>query len=70
LIERLIAGFRTELTMSLAAITTALVMYSLTTIGMIKSIAFILLIGSISDLLNTWFLSAGFQRIYMEHKAK
>ena len=56
--------------MSLAAITTSLVMFSLTNIEMIRSIALILLIGSISDVLNTWVLSAGLQRMYMERKEK
>jgi len=70
LINRLKRSFKTELTMSLAAITTATVMYLLTNIEMIKSIALILLIGSISDVLNTWVLSAGLQRLYMEWKRK
>jgi preprotein translocase subunit SecF len=70
LIDRLTSSFRTELTMTLAAITTAIIMYSLTTIDMIRSIAFILLVGSISDVINTWILSAGLQRAYMERKNK
>jgi preprotein translocase subunit SecF len=70
LIKRLKKSFKTALTMSLAAITTSLVMYSLTSIDMIRSIALILLIGSISDMLNTWVLSAGLQRMYRERKSK
>lgn len=69
-VKRLKRSFKTELTMSLAAITTSLVMYSLTNIDMIRSIALILMIGSISDVVNTWILSAGLQRIYMEWKKK
>jgi preprotein translocase subunit SecF len=70
LMDRLKKGFKTELTMTLAAITTALVMYFLTSIDMIRSIALILLIGSLSDLINTWVLSAGLQRIFMEKKRR
>lgn len=66
LMSRLKKSFKTELTMSLAAITTSSIMYLLTNIDMIKSIALILLIGSVSDLLNTWVLSAGLQRMYRE----
>lgn len=69
LINRLKKSFKTELTMSLAAITTALVMFVLTNIDVIKNIALILLIGSISDLMNTWILSAGLQRMYKERKS-
>lgn len=68
LMKRLKKSFKTELTMSLAAITTSTVMYLLTSVDMIKSIALILLIGSVSDLLNTWVLSAGFQRMYKERE--
>jgi len=70
LIKRLKRSFKTELTMSMAAITTSLVMYSLTSIDMIRSIALILMIGSLSDVINTWILSAGMQRLYMELRRK
>lgn len=69
-LSRLKKSFMTELTMSLASITTSGVMYLLTNIEMIRSIALILLIGSVSDMINTWILSAGLQRMYMEWKKR
>ena len=65
-IKGLKKNFKTELTMNLAAITTSAVMLTLSNIDVIKSIALILMIGSISDVLNTWVLSAGLQRLYVE----
>ena len=68
IIDRLKMSLKTELTMSLAAITTYSVMFLLTNIELIRSIALVLLIGSVSDVINTYILSAGLQRIYLERK--
>ncbi len=70
LIERLKRSFKTELTMNMAAITTALIMYFFSNVDLIKSIGLIIFIGSISDMLNTWILSAGLQRWYLEKVKK
>ncbi len=70
LFERLKRSLKTEFTMSLAAITTYSVMLMLTNIDLIKSIALVLLIGSLSDVVNTYILSAGLQRIYLESRKK
>jgi preprotein translocase subunit SecF len=70
LIKRLKRSLRTELTMSVAAITTYSIMFMLTNIELIKSISLVLLIGSVSDVLNTYVLSAGLQRIYLGRKNK
>ncbi len=68
-IDRLKMSLKTEATMSLAAITTYSVMFLLTNIELIRSIALVLLIGSFSDVINTYILSAGLQRIYLERKS-
>ena len=70
LITRMKRAFKTELTMSMAAILTFTIMFAISTVEVISSIALILMIGSISDLLDTWLLGAGLQRIYLERKAK
>ncbi|MFA5406533.1 MAG: hypothetical protein WC307_04215 [Candidatus Nanoarchaeia archaeon] len=70
LIDRLKKTMKTQLTMGLAAITTSTVMFLLTNIDLIRSIALILMIGSISDILNTQILSAGLQRMYRERKSR
>ncbi len=68
LMKKLKRSLKTELTMSMAAITTSAIMFTLSTVDVIKSISLILMIGSVSDVLNTWILSAGLQRWYKEMK--
>jgi len=70
MIDRLKKSLLTALTISLSAITVSVVMLVLSNIDLIRSIALILMIGSISDLLNTFILSAGLQRMYREWKSK
>ncbi len=63
-------SFKTELTMSLASFTVSSVMVFLTSIDVIRSIALILMIGSVSDMINTWILSAGLQRLYADWRRR
>lgn len=69
-VEKLRRIFMTELTISIAAITNALVIYLLTGIDVIRSIALILLIGTIADLMSTIFFSSGLMIMYNEWRQK
>ena len=68
--ERMKRAIKSEITMGVAAFVAFFVMYSLSTIEVIKQIAIILLFGLIFDVINTWLGNAGFQRLYLEYKKK
>jgi len=70
MLERIKKAFFTEITMELAAYVTFTIMYLFSTIGMVKHIALILLIGTFSDGINSWLFSAAVQRIYVERRMK
>ncbi len=65
--DRMFRAISTELTMDLAAVVTFSIMYLLSSVEIIKHIAFILLIGIFFDIINTWGQNAGLQRIYKEY---
>ena len=65
---RMKQAIATELTMELAAYVSFGVMYFFSNVALIKHIALVLLLGTLFDAMNTWILSAGLQRIYMERK--
>jgi preprotein translocase subunit SecF len=70
LMERIKHAIKTELTMEMAAFVTFSTMYFLSNIDIIKHIALILLIGTLSDTINTWIQNAGFQRMYLERRGR
>ncbi len=65
--DRMYRAIGTELTMDLAAVVTFSIMYLLSSVEVIKHIAFILLIGIFFDIMNTWGQNAGLQRLYKEY---
>ncbi len=68
LMSRIRRAIKTELTMDVAAITTYSIMLVLSNVAIIQHIAFVLFVAIFFDVINTWILSAGLQRIYMERK--
>ncbi|MCD6403736.1 MAG: hypothetical protein J7L59_00955 [Nanoarchaeota archaeon] len=70
LMDRIKHAIKIELTMDAAAFTTYFIMYFLTNIGVIKHIAFVLMISVFFDTINTWIQNAGFQRMYLERKGR
>ncbi len=70
IMERMKHAIKTELTMEMAAFVTSLIMFLLSNIDIIKHIALILLIGTLSDTINTWIQNAGLQRIYLERRER
>ncbi len=70
MLDKIKKAFFTEFTMELAAYVTFTIMYLFSSIGIIKHIALILLIGTFSDAINSWLFSAAVQRLYVEGKKK
>jgi|TARA_B100001964_G_scaffold236659_1_gene298764 preprotein translocase subunit SecF len=68
--ERFYGAFRTGITMSLTTLTVAISALIFTQSEVIKQIMIILLIGLLTDLINTWIQNVGILRIYLERKAK
>ncbi len=68
LMERMKKAIKTELTMDTAAVVTYAIMFVLSNVQIIKHIAFVLFISIFFDVVNTWILSAGLQRIYLERR--
>jgi len=70
LMDRIKHAIKIELTMDAAAFTTYFIMYFLSNIGVIRHIAFVLMISIFFDTINTWIQNAGFQRMYLERKGR
>ncbi|HDD05067.1 MAG TPA: hypothetical protein ENF51_01080 [Candidatus Aenigmarchaeota archaeon] len=70
LMDRIRHAIKTELTMDAAAFTTYFLMYFLSNVGVVKHIAFILMISILFDIINTWVQNAGFQRMYLERRGR
>ncbi len=68
--SRMKRAILTEFTIELAAYTSFGVMFIFSNVDVIRHIALILLLGTIFDSINTWLLSAGLQRRYMEARTK
>jgi preprotein translocase subunit SecF len=68
LMGRIKKAIKTELTMDIAAATTYSIMLVLSNVDIITHIAFVLFISVPFDSINTWILSAGLQRMYVERK--
>jgi preprotein translocase subunit SecF len=66
--DRLHSSIKTQFTMNLIAFITFIIMFSLSSVDVIKQISLVLIVGIFFDLLNTWLASASIQRIYSEHK--
>lgn len=67
---RMKQAIKTEITMELAAYVSFGVMFIFSNVAVIKHIALVLLLGNFFDSMNTWILSAGLQRMYVERVEK
>lgn len=70
LMDRIKHAIRIELTMDVAAYVVYFIMFTLSNIDIIKHIAFIMLLGTTFDVMNTWIQNAGLQRFYLERRDK
>lgn len=70
LMERIKHGIKIELTVDVAAYVVYFIMFVLSNIEIIKHIAFIMLLGTTFDIINTWIQNAGLQRLYLERREK
>lgn len=61
---------KTEATMVVSAMATYLIMLLLSNVSIIQHIALVLFISIIFDVINTWILSAGLQRMYLGRPGK
>lgn len=68
LISRIKSALKTQLTMTIAALTAFSVMFFFSNVMIIKQIAIVLIFGILFDIMTTWILSAGLQRIYLERR--
>ncbi len=66
--ERLGSAFRTGMTMSLTTLSVLVVLVLADVSAVITQIAFVLLIGLVVDIVNTWFMNAGVLRWYIERR--
>ncbi len=69
-IDRIINGMKTGLTMTLTTITAIVVAYIFSQSAALSQIMLILMIGLLMDVLNTWVQNAGILRLYLERKTK
>jgi len=69
-IDRIINGMKTGLTMTLTTITAVIIAYIFSQSDALKQIMMILIIGLLMDVLNTWIQNAGILRLYLERGTK
>jgi len=69
-IDRIINGMKTGLTMTLTTITAVVVAYIFSQSAALSQIMLILIIGLLMDILNTWVQNAGILRLYLERRTK
>ncbi len=69
-IDRIINGMKTGLTMTLTTITAVVVAYTFSQSAALSQIMLILIIGLLMDVLNTWVQNAGILRLYLERRTK
>jgi len=69
-IERIVNGMKTGLTMTLTTITAVVVAYIFSQSAALSQIMLILIIGLLMDVLNTWVQNAGILRLYLERRTK
>ena len=68
--EALTSAFKTGLTMAFTTLSVLLVIVFLSTSEVLKSIAIVLLIGILADIINTWCANAVMLRWWVERKKK
>lgn len=61
--ERMKRAIKTEIIMNIAALSVYTLMFIFSNVQMIKEIAFVLLLGILFDIINTWLGNANIQRI-------
>ena len=69
-IDRIVNGMKTGLTMSLTTVTAIFVAYLFSQSAALSQIMLILIIGLLTDVLNTWVQNAGILRLYLERRTK
>ncbi|PIU72031.1 preprotein translocase subunit SecF, partial [Candidatus Woesearchaeota archaeon CG06_land_8_20_14_3_00_33_13] len=69
-IDRIINGMKTGLTMTLTTVTAIVVAYLFSQSAALSQIMLILIIGLLTDVLNTWVQNAGILRLYLERRTK
>ena len=67
-IDRIINGMKTGLTMTFTTLTAIVVAYIFSQSAALSQIMLILIIGLLMDVLNTWVQNAGILRLYLERK--
>ena len=69
-IDRIINGMKTGLTMTFTTLTAVVVAYTFSQSAALSQIMLILIIGLLMDILNTWVQNAGILRLYLERRTK
>ena len=69
-IDRIINGMKTGLTMTFTTLTAVVVAYIFSQSAALSQIMLILIIGLLMDVLNTWVQNAGILRLYLERRIK
>jgi len=69
-IDRIINGMKTGLTMTFTTLTAVAVAYTFSQSAALSQIMLILIIGLLMDVLNTWVQNAGILRLYLERRTK
>ena len=66
--ERIYSAMKTGFTMEGTTLSALVVIYLASPSSVLKQIAFVLLLGLLLDVINTWLMNAGILEIYMKKK--
>ncbi|MBA3064034.1 hypothetical protein FP803_01210 [Candidatus Woesearchaeota archaeon] len=69
-IDRIVNGMKTGLMMTATTLTATVVAYVFSQSAALSQIMLILIIGLLTDVLNTWVQNAGILRLYLERRTK
>ncbi len=68
--KRALKAMRTDMVMSACIFATLLALYFVSSAQMVKEIAMVLILGTVADIVNTWFQSLGMSLWYLESKGE